>query len=1371
MGTASSKDIEMMNDVYNLAFDPGPWKAVVNRFLNQPMSAAFYKLNIDTHVLKTMCSLLSQQQNDEDQCLLINVITKLLTNPYLYKQVFKDATTLTKDSSDHKDQEVLFSFTRYILQPILNSYTKKNVVLHSMELLRLLVCGRITIKNETSTEPEEESQIVDSTSIIDMRELFALHKGLDMLQHILDYYYARLDERNENVITIVESILEIFVEYSKELPTEGTNRNTTMGTVSVLIKSFFGQKKASSNSFLFSTIIPLSYSFRFNIRQRATDLIIRLYFYATVNEKLYVHDCAAANGAVLEQLLILCTHTEIELHQMSIALLSVFCGHLKVSHNPNLKLLSNLLPHNLFLTLLDRIKTSNAFQEVHHQFEEAHLIWNSNTKEHLIKELTSELTGKIRPCFLQIRSRPIGISEWNFLCDQVRDFHVDYSEFNEVQSCGKYVRIVCRDVQQQVYTGSDQIEICDGIFDQMVMLGDSEQDVNLRNKMIGYMTVLRGFTSKHITYLTKQMLSESCSPDVLSALLNACRDVSLAKECDRSGGLGYLMIHLERINHEYALSQVDSHQVTIILLLLDLLSILVKLARVRSLILSDRSYFHCIVKTILIPDTLIVQRSLELIKDLMEGVGAASLIHSNFDRSQLYKSGIFEFVVRQMRLGCTETIATFLKQYHDIQDQQQEQPGSSYLGWFLPMQLVNLLNKKDNSSITNKSGSASKTGIELFTLAINQISTNLRPINPYMIWSTEHCDKMIQHVDDLIKPFVKKLYSSNGFVDYEHVKPRAITFDDISNELCIKNVFVKRFLLVDSQMVDEPEDLMLGLIEETSLKKHSVDDLLLIIQAQKKLYNTQDYEQTNASSLFRKYTAYDTIFNLLSGIEPSEQIYHQFLILCSQLILLTISMPDTFSYNNKLLFICKFNGLEWICSSLTGNNIQCREFVLNMISIMDCLSDVICAETDLELPPNFYIVMSSFINPQYLNDDIEIVKCALKCMNSFVHQNDAVGLKSSASSILALVRLAVICPYKDEVQLKACCLGVVMLRDLSCDRVRSILIQTLTYNIYLMMVDSRDNFRPDTFCKFVRTNVRHPLYLWNQPMRDELEKFINHKLKNCNTDNQIEQCIKVYQPLTSKDEKEVVLAIKDYSNSSSSVLQYIYVDAFNETWIKVNPPSLYSFLNHLSTEVCCEQITDARLVQSIFESMNSDLQELVNSDDHSTYDLRYRTSVKSDMTRLIMSTSESKTQNQGSGRPLLYYLIDNESYLSVLVHLYHHTLQDAQLHCTSEKDDERHVILGNLLSVFSLIAQHYINVLLVMRLEQQQEDDDDDEEQQNMIQIQRIIIFFSTHVYHVHPQTHALCSHPYYIVSIVFTNVRSTNRSLLITSSHVRLLL
>ncbi len=149
MGQGNSAEVELMQDVAALIDDSTHWKTVLERFLQQPPTSAFYKclsisstrinniVNIGTDVLQMMCVLLITQKEDENQHLLLYSIAKLLSNPHLYRQLYKDANAPVHHDKKSPTEmegtgilrlqksERLFSFTKYILQPILSTYTNK----------------------------------------------------------------------------------------------------------------------------------------------------------------------------------------------------------------------------------------------------------------------------------------------------------------------------------------------------------------------------------------------------------------------------------------------------------------------------------------------------------------------------------------------------------------------------------------------------------------------------------------------------------------------------------------------------------------------------------------------------------------------------------------------------------------------------------------------------------------------------------------------------------------------------------------------------------------------------------------------------------------------------------------------------------------------------------------------------------------------------------------------------------------------------------------------------------------------------------------------------------------------------------------------
>jgi hypothetical protein len=162
-----------------------------------------------------MCVLLITQKDDENQHLLLYSIAKLLSNPHLYRQLYKDANAPVHHDKKSPTEmegtgilrlqksERLFSFTKYILQPILSTYTNKrynsifftkytSVLRHSLKMVLDLLRGKVVVRIPTGDEDnpikEEVHQLVDTKDIENMQDLFASCKGFDMLAHILDHY-------------------------------------------------------------------------------------------------------------------------------------------------------------------------------------------------------------------------------------------------------------------------------------------------------------------------------------------------------------------------------------------------------------------------------------------------------------------------------------------------------------------------------------------------------------------------------------------------------------------------------------------------------------------------------------------------------------------------------------------------------------------------------------------------------------------------------------------------------------------------------------------------------------------------------------------------------------------------------------------------------------------------------------------------------------------------------------------------------------------------------------------------------------------------------------------------------------------------------
>jgi hypothetical protein len=509
------------------------------------------------------------------------------------------------------------------------------------------------------------------------------------------------------------------------------------------------------NSALLSTLLPLAHHAHPLIRQKAASVVLNLHIDTGSPLRNYLHECVMANGELLEQLLMLTQpNRNIEADPYSLALLRAFCGQPNDHNNANARLLSRLLPQSLYFALLRHMEDETPFTEFLHDYDNPDLVWNETARNHLRNSIEEELIHYIRPFIRDIRERRINDVEWAYLVGRCRDFHIDYEDvLNEIIIRGKFVRFLCETNDNQ---NVDYPTLTDDLYDRLVCEDTNVKRVKLLRYLLAAMTRGRCTAVQHVRYLTKHLLlpahfSYLFAVELLSLLRTAVEHADMALQFINDDGIALVMYHLETIHHRYCLSEDVKEISQITLHILSLLTTVCRLSRARQIILSSRDYMHCIVKSILISDTAVINAAGTLVRNLLESIGPMSLITSRFDTSKLFETGIFEFIVRQLRLGCSESIASLLKHYHNVQrfDRGGDDQSSSYLSYFLPMQFVNLLEKHTNAvSPTSVVGVASatgttKTGIELFTQAINQISVSTGPINPYMMWSNEHCDKMV----------------------------------------------------------------------------------------------------------------------------------------------------------------------------------------------------------------------------------------------------------------------------------------------------------------------------------------------------------------------------------------------------------------------------------------------------------------------------------------------------------------------------------------------------------------------------------------------------------------------------------------------------
>jgi hypothetical protein len=509
------------------------------------------------------------------------------------------------------------------------------------------------------------------------------------------------------------------------------------------------------NSNILSTLLPIAHHEHPVIRQKAIVTLLNISVIADSAHKAYLQDCAAASGGILEQLLLLTQSTQTQDSELfSLALLKVFIGDPR-ENSANARFVSKLLPQSLYYALLRNMEYESSFAELRNDYNTADLVWNGAAREHFKQILEDELNSNIRPFSRELKERRISDVEWKYIVTRARELSIDYEDvLDEIYIRGKFIRHVLEGHEQ-----FDFASLTDDLFERLITEENNENRALLLRYLLTAMTRGRCTAIEHVTYVTKYLLSPkhfsyTFAEEALMLLRTVTENPDIALQFYTEEGLTYLMYHLESIHHKYCLSEEADNIPKIVLCMLQLLSVLIKHPRISHTILASRNFFQCIVKSILINDINVINATVVLLRTLLESVGPISILTAKVDTSKLFETGIFEFIVRQMRLGCSESTAAFLKFYHNIQrfDRGGDDQSPSYLSYFLPMQFINILDKSNTAvSPTSIVGVASvtgtsKTGIELFTEAINQLSVATGPINPYMMWSNEHCDKMVFYI-------------------------------------------------------------------------------------------------------------------------------------------------------------------------------------------------------------------------------------------------------------------------------------------------------------------------------------------------------------------------------------------------------------------------------------------------------------------------------------------------------------------------------------------------------------------------------------------------------------------------------------------------
>lgn len=451
----------------------------------------------------------------------------------------------------------------------------------------------------------------------------------------------------------------------------------------------------------------------------------------------------------------------------------------------------------------------------------------------------------------------------------------------------------------------------------------------------------------------------------------------------------------------------------------------------------------------------------------------------------IYKTGLFHFLMLQMKYGCNQILALLLRQYHHIQSDNQK--SKSYLEYFLPTPLIALLERQDDK------------GAELFCDAMNTNASNT-----FLIWSSEHREKMIAHVESELQPFFDMISKSDNVAFFEYKTPTAICYDDIEKELCIKNIYVKRFIEIPNYDVSDPQEFLKGLIEAMSTEQ-SQDRIELLISAQLTLYKKQKLTAKQEDS-FVQYPGYSVLSSLLYEDLQQVQKCHLIAARICELLACMFEHPDEVSLWNRSRFVSDHNGLNLMehVVKMANNEQNVTVSVLRILSSVAALKDM--DQIIQKQAPSFITLICKLcLDTREIEADESKAEIAVRAAHWLQRlvttQNLQLLTTMLLESLFSLIDVAVLLDYgKTEnmehakLQRTACQTCVQLLIHFKQSPQFDILLQRLlTQNMSNKLQVKSSNIieTVEQFMKQVRSNYDMPSLIWNDKMRQELKDFIN----------------------------------------------------------------------------------------------------------------------------------------------------------------------------------------------------------------------------------------------------------------------------------------
>mmetsp|Transcript_6805 Transcript_6805/g.25418 ORF Transcript_6805/g.25418 Transcript_6805/m.25418 type:complete len:1908 (-) Transcript_6805:57-5780(-) len=641
--------------------------------------------------------------------------------------------------------------------------------------------------------------------------------------------------------------------------------------------------------------------------------------------------------------------------------------------------------------------------------------------------------------------------------------------------------------------------------------------------------------------------------------------------------------------------------------------------------LSSVPYLQYIVQTLLFVERNVTNQTVLLLGNILE--------NNRPLQTSIYKTGIFSFLMLHMSdHGCSQLISMFLRDYHQMQAHDNSRI-SSYLEYYLPRPLILMLSKDK--------------GAELFAEAMNTESN----LDPYLIWSREHREKMTLHVREELASFLTE-WKGNPKLLYDYKEPTKINYDDLERELCIENIYVRRFVESPQVDIDDLESFLKGLLK-TMHTETNPQHLQLILGAQivlfkKVLQSNEDAPHfANANPTFAKYPGFPILFDILQEVGIPEDL--DTLIAITTLMTTILEQPAEISQYNKASFILnqgisKFMRLlQKATSNVMGKGSKSSmmavfhsseihsepmaELFSNIVRIFTVLSGSDAAHRISKIP-NFFTTIASLM----LCEMPQLSHYAVKCLREFLSQTtytQEIVMKGAFFYLLTLLLRDLQVEPAQGTHSATHIEIVISLKILASDELgASILSALLTPNLLQELV----RLSSEEFLTLVQSNVESSFLFWNTSMRQQL-------LELC--ESQIDDILRGQK--NENIDLEQVYAMRFSALADEIIINNVYLRTMNR-----------------KREY--DDIDIDKLVEFLFESIQVDAQKLISLIRVNKGDLSQAEEYHGETTHTLLDGFSTKIRairlliESEKGKNVIYFLLscvsqEHSTRLDSLVHL------------------------------------------------------------------------------------------------------------------------